>query len=146
MSREYPERPVVGVGVIVWRGDEVLLVRRGREPRKGQWSLPGGAQELGETVREAAVREVREETGLEVEATGIVDVVDSITPGEDGRVRYHYTLVDVLAEWRAGEAAPADDAEAVLWTRLGELGDYRLWRETDRVIRLSAEMRRAAGR
>ena len=103
MSREYPDRPMVGVGVVVWRGPELLLIQRGKPPRKGAWSLPGGMQELGETVRETAVREVREETGLEIDLTHLIDVVDTITRDEDGRVRMQYTLVDFAAEWRAGE-------------------------------------------
>ena len=74
MSREYPDRPFVGVGVVVWRGDNVLLIQRGKPPRIGAWSLPGGAQELGETVRETAVREVREETGVEIDVTHLIDV------------------------------------------------------------------------
>ena len=102
MSREYPDRPFVGVGVVVWRGDNVLLIQRGKPPRIGAWSLPGGAQELGETVRETAVREVREETGVEIDVTHLIDVVDTITRDKDGRVRLQYTLVDFAAEWRLG--------------------------------------------
>jgi len=142
VSRRYPERPFVGVGVVVWRGDEVLLVRRGRPPRQGQWALPGGLQKLGESVFETARREVAEETGLTVETTGLVDVVDSITRDAEGRVEYHYTLVDVAAEWRAGEARAQDDAAAVAWTRPDDLDRFALWRETERVIALSAKQRK----
>lgn len=148
MSREYPARPFVGVGVIVWRGEEVLLVRRGRPPRQGQWALPGGLQDLGETVLEAARREVAEETGVEVRPTAIVDVVDSIHRDGDGRVRYHYTLVDVAAEYVAGEAVARDDAEDVAWVRPRDLdaaAGFDLWAETVRVIARSAEMRKAGG-
>ncbi len=144
MSRSYPPRPLVGVGVVVLRGDEVLLVRRGKAPRRGDWSLPGGAQELGETVFEAAVREAREETGLDVAVVGLVDVVDSITRDAAGAVRYHYTLVDVLAEWRGGEARAAGDAADVAWAPLDRLADYGLWSETVRVIRLAADRRAAS--
>jgi 8-oxo-dGTP diphosphatase len=109
-SRRNPERPVVGVGVVVWRQDQFLLIRRGKEPNKGQWSIPGGAQKLGETIFEAAAREVLEETGLRVTVNRLVDVVDGIMPDEKGGIRYHYTLVDVVAESMEGEPVAADDA------------------------------------
>ena len=140
-DRRYPDRPFVGVGAVIWRGDRVLLIQRGRPPRQGQWSIPGGIQRLGETVFQAARREVREETGLDVDVIDVVAVVDSIQPDDDGRVRYHYTLVDVLAEWREGEAQAGDDAQAIAWVGLDELSRYRLWQETERVIRVAAARR-----
>ena len=140
-TREYPDRPWVGVGVLVWKGDRLLLIRRGRAPRLGQWSLPGGAQGVGETVFEAAAREVLEETGLTVRPTGVVTVVDSITRDEAGAVHYHYTLVEVSAEWVAGEAAAMDDALEVRWAGVEEAVALVPWEETDRVIRLAAERR-----
>jgi ADP-ribose pyrophosphatase YjhB (NUDIX family) len=136
-SRRDSRRPIVGVGVVVWRNDQFLLVRRGKEPNKGQWSLPGGAQELGETVFCAAQREVLEETGLAVTIHGLVDVVDGIMRDEDGKLLYHYTLVDVVAESLQGEPVAADDAEAVSWFTLDELPALALWSETERVIRES---------
>ncbi len=139
MSRAYPERPLVGVGVVVCKGDQVLLVRRAKAPRRGQWSLPGGAQKLGETVRQAAIREVREETGLEVALTTLLDAVDSISRDAAGRVHYHYTLVDFAAEWRAGEPTGRGDAAEARWVARGDLDRYELWEETVRVIGLSAE-------
>ncbi len=139
-SRLYPSRPLIGVGAVVWRDGRVLLVRRARPPRQGQWSLPGGLQRVGETVFAAAEREVREETGIRVAVLGVVDVVDSIERDEAGRVRYHYTLIDVVAAWRGGRLAPADDAADAVWARLGDLGGYDLWRETDRIIRMSYRM------
>lgn len=139
MSRLYPQRPIVGVGAVVWRDDKVLLVRRAKPPRRGQWSLPGGAQEVGETVFQAARREVLEETGLTIEVLGLVEVVDSIEPDDSGRIRSHYTLVDVIAAWRSGEATPGDDADAASWFGLDELPALRLWSETERVIRLAHE-------
>jgi len=102
MSREYPEWPVVGVGVVVLGAEGVLMIRRGNPPRQGQWSLPGGAQKLGETVFDTARRETREETGLDIDVLGLVDVVDSIQADDDGKVRYHFTLVDVFAVVRQG--------------------------------------------
>ena len=141
-ERLYPARPFVGVGAVVFKDRQVLLVRRGRAPRKGLWSLPGGLQEIGETVFAAARREVLEETGLTVEVMELVDVVDSITRDAEDRARYHYTLVDVRAEWRAGEAVAGDDAEAVAWAPLDDLARYDLWAETERVIRLAAAQRR----
>lgn len=145
MSRAYPERPLCGVGVVVWRGDRLLLVRRGKPPRQGRWSLPGGLQELGETVFEAAAREVREETGLSVAVTGLIDVVDLIERDGDGRVRYHYTLTDVSAEWRAGEAVPGDDVAHAEWFKPDTIPTSELWSETVRIIKLSAEMRKRRG-
>lgn len=143
MSRDYPDRPVVGVGAVVWRGERVLLIRRGKPPRAGHWSLPGGAQELGETVIEAARREVREETGLELARVELLTVVDSIERDANGRVCRHYTLVDVTAEAGPGEPRAGDDAAAVGWFTLDELARLGLWEETLRVIRLAAARRRA---
>ena len=140
-SRQNPERPIVGVGVVVWRGDRFLLVRRGKDPNKGQWSIPGGAQQLGETVYAAAAREVWEETGLAVEVCGLVDVVDGIMRDDEGEVLYHYTLVDVLAESPEGEPIAADDAAAVSWFELEDLHTLGLWSETERIIRESVTKR-----
>jgi len=145
MDRTYPERPFVGVGAVVLRRDEVLLIRRAKAPRAGQWSIPGGVQRVGETIQEAARREVREETGVEIEVREIVAVVDSIGRDAAGAVEYHYTLIDVGAEWRAGEARAGDDASEVAWVRLDRLEPYGLWRETVRVILLAAERRADTG-
>jgi len=143
-GRAYPDRPWVGVGVIVWKGEELLLIRRGRAPRLGQWSLPGGAQGVGETVFETAAREVLEETGLTVEPVEVVTVVDAINRDEEGRVQYHYTLVEVAAEWRAGEAVAGDDALEVRWAGVEEALRLVPWEETDKVIRLAAARRAQA--
>lgn len=143
-SRSYPERPFVGIGALVFRGEEVLLIKRGKPPGEGQWSIPGGIQHLGETVREAARREVREETGLEIEVIDVIAVVDSIRRDAKGQVEYHYTLIDVLAEWRNGEAAAGDDAAAIAWVPLDRLEDFKLWHETVRVIQLAAMRRKAS--
>lgn len=141
MSREYPERPVVGVGAVVWRGEKLLLIRRGRPPRLGQWSLPGGAQQLGETLEEAIRREVREETGLGLVAVAFLATVDLIDRDAEDRVRYHYTLVDFTAEAADGEAVPGDDAAAAAWFAPDELAGLGLWAETERIIRVSQSAR-----
>lgn len=139
---DYPNRPLIGVGVIVFKDDRVLLIRRGKPPREGQWSLPGGRQRLGEPVAATAKREVAEEAGIEIEVGGLVDVVDSITRDDAGAVQYHYTLVDVMAEWRAGEAVAGHDAAEVAWADPADLAPYDLWQETRRVIALAVEKRR----
>jgi 8-oxo-dGTP diphosphatase len=121
MKREYPDIPVVGVGAVVLDGNRVLLVRRGQEPLKGQWSLPGGALELGEALEEGIRREVREETGLEVEPVRIVAVLDRISRDEEGRIQYHYVLVDYLCRVTGGSLACASDAVDVKWAAWNEL-------------------------
>ena len=131
----------MAVGVVVWKDDEVLLIRRAKPPRIGEWSIPGGAQELGETVKDTATREVREETGLDVAVTDLIEVVDFIERDNTGRVSYHYTLVDWSAEWRNGEALPSDDVSEIMWVDPAELESYGIWSETVRIIRHSAEQR-----
>lgn len=141
-NRQYPDRPFCGIGVVVWRGDDVLLVRRGRAPRKGDWSIPGGLQELGETVAETALREVLEETGVTVRLTDQLGVVDSVRRDDAGRVEYHYTLIEFAAEWVTGEPVPNDDVDRAQWVPLADLDRYALWDETRRIIALSQELRR----
>ena len=138
---DYPNRPLIGVGIVVFKGDQVLLLRRGKAPREGRWSLPGGRQRLGERVRETAVREVREETGLEVEVTALLDVVDSLTRDGSGQIAYHYTLIDFLAEWQGGKATAGGDAAEVTWADPGDLDRFELWDETVRLIHMAAEHR-----
>lgn len=138
-GREYPDRPVCGVGVVCFKDDLVLLV--GRPAPFAGWSIPGGGQELGETVREAALRELREETGVEARLTGLVDVVDAVRRDASGRVRFHYTLVDFAAEWAAGEPAAGDDALGAEWAPLAEVGRRGLLPETLRVIREAERLR-----
>lgn len=120
-AREYPSAPIVGVGAIVFRGDGVLLVRRGREPLKGEWSLPGGRLELGESLRDGAAREVLEETGLLVTPRVHVETLDRVVRDEDGRVRYHYVLVDFLCDMVGGELSCGDDACDAAWVPIEEL-------------------------
>ncbi len=139
--REYPDRPWVGVGIVVWKEDRILLVRRGRAPRKGEWSIPGGGQALGETVFEAAIREVHEETGLTVRPTAILTVVDSILRDAENRPQFHYTLIEVSAEWVAGEAHAADDVDDVRWVLPAQAIDFVKWDETLRIIELARALR-----
>lgn len=133
-GREYPDRPWVGIGCIVFRGEEVLLVRRGKPPRLGSWSLPGGAQHLGERAEEAARRELREETGIEVGPLALALVVDAISPDPAGRPQYHYTIIDFAAHWAAGEARPGDDAAEVAWALPASLPAYELTEATHQAI------------
>jgi ADP-ribose pyrophosphatase YjhB (NUDIX family) len=136
--RENPTRPWVGIGVLVFRGGDVLLVRRGRPPRQGDWSLPGGAQRLGERAEEAARRELREEAGVEAGPLELLAVVDAITPGEVGAgPRFHYTIIDYLAEWQAGEARPGGDTTEVAWCDSARPEAFGLWPEALRVIALA---------
>jgi len=139
-KREYPDRPYVGVGVIVFRDKEVLLVQRNKEPNKGQWSIPGGSQLLGETASEAAQRELLEETGVKVDRLFLVDVVDAIIPGVEGKIKYHYTLVDYMGQWQSGESRPGDDAKEVRWVRLNELSSYSLLVKTMKIIQKAVAM------
>lgn len=144
-SREYPNRPFVGVGAVVVEGGRILMIKRGKPPRQGDWSLPGGAQKLGEVVDETARREVREETGLDVEVLGLIDVVDSIRKDDDGAVQYHYTLIDVLARPVGGTLAAGGDAMDAKWFARGELDAMKLWSETYRIIDLAIEMEATLG-
>jgi len=138
-DREYPTRPWVGIGVIAFDGDRVLLAQRGKPPRIGSWSLPGGAQHLGETAEAAARRELREETGIEVGRLTLTAVVDAITAEPDGGIRYHYTIIDYCARWTAGEARAGDDVAAVAWAAPGELDGYGLTEAVRQVIALARE-------
>ena len=129
--------PVPCVGVVCLRGDEVLLIRRGTPPRQGEWSLPGGRIEPGERAVDAALRELREETGVEAEITGLLDVVDGIFP-EAGR---HYVLIDYAARWRSGEPVAGDDAVEARFVTLDQARTLVRWDETRRVIQLAAAAR-----
>ena len=133
-NREYPERPFVGVGVVVLRGNEVLLIQRGKAPNKGQWSIPGGKQRLGETIVQAVHRELLEETRVKIKQPALLDVVDVIMPDDKGEIQYHYTLVDYQAEWLSGECRSGDDADAVKWVSFDELNSVGLLKITREII------------
>jgi 8-oxo-dGTP diphosphatase len=134
IRREYPERPLVGVGGVVVDGERVLLVRRARAPLQGEWSLPGGLVELGEPLAAAVRREIAEETGLQVRVEGIVKVLDRITRDKQKRVRFHYVLVDFLCHVEGGTLEARSDASEALWVRLNDLAKYSLRPATLRVI------------
>ena len=120
VSREYPDRPIVGVGGVVVQDGRVVLVRRAKAPRMGEWSIPGGMLELGEKLRDGVAREVEEETGLKVKSAEVLDVFDSIVTDADGRTQYHYVLVDYLCSVTGGELRAASDASAARWATLEE--------------------------
>ena len=135
MKREYPDRPLVGVGAVIVEGDRVVLVKRGHPPLAGEWSIPGGVLELGETVREAAVREAQEETDLAVEPVELLGVFDRVVRDEEKKVRYHFVLVDFLCRRVSGELKAADDAAEARWFTLEEIRMLPLAKDTAEVIR-----------
>ena len=134
MQREYPEKPLVGVGAIIIENSRVVLVKRSHPPLQGQWSIPGGVLEIGEMVRDAAIREAREETGLTVEPGELVGVFDRVLRDPNGRVQYHYVLVDFLCRRVSGELAAAGDAAAARWFTREELPAMNLAEDTLEVI------------
>jgi 8-oxo-dGTP diphosphatase len=139
-DREYPARPIVGIGIVVIKGNTVLLVRRGKPPNIGSWTLPGGAQELGETTEDAARRELLEETGIEVGKLHFAATVDNIRHDETGRVHFHYTIIDFAARWVSGEPVADTDVTEAVWAPLDALDDYGLWSEAHRVIAIAQRL------
>jgi ADP-ribose pyrophosphatase YjhB (NUDIX family) len=124
MRREYPDAPIVTVGLIVRKGDQVLIIQRGKEPSKGRWTIPGGAVELGEALREAGRREIAEECGIDVSVGKVADVFERVVRDGDGRVRYHYVIIDFLADYVSGDIRPATDVDDARWVRKEELGTF----------------------
>lgn len=135
MKRDYPDRPIVGVGAIIIQDHRALVVRRANEPLKGQWSIPGGMLELGEKLREGVLREVREETGLDVEVGDVLDVFDSIFPDADGSFEYHYVLIDFLCKPVGGALLPQTDVDDARWVTSEELDQLHMKPVTMEVIR-----------
>lgn len=155
MAREYPERPVVGVGGVVIEDGRALLIRRGSEPLRGEWSIPGGTLELGESLEQGVARELLEETGLEVRVMELIEVFDRIFEGDEAdaaaagavlekkRPKYHYVIADYLCERVGGEAVAASDVTHVAFAREDELGGYGLTETATRVLRKAFAMERA---
>ncbi len=139
MAREYPAQPVVGVGAVVVRDGRALIVKRAHEPRKGEWSLPGGMLDLGESLVDAARREVKEETGLDVHPGPIIETFDRVHRDPDGRIRYHFVIVDFVCESPQGDPVAGSDAEAVAWVTADELEAYGVNAHAAAVIRKGLE-------
>ncbi|WP_159715587.1 NUDIX hydrolase [Geminicoccus flavidas] len=135
--RDYPNGPIVGVGVVVRHEGRVLLIRRSKPPRAGQWSLPGGRQHLGETVEAAARREVMEETALPLSNCRLLTTVDLIEHDADGQVAWHYTLIDFVADAEHDRAIAGDDAAEAAWFTLEEALATVNWEETRRILRMA---------
>jgi 8-oxo-dGTP diphosphatase len=142
IKRHYPDHPLVGVGAVVFRGEEVLLVRRGQEPARDSWSIPGGLVELGESLEKALARELEEETGIQVKILGISAVLNRIYRDDSGGIPYHYVLVDFLCDYVSGELKAASDIRAARFVSLGELDTYDMPAFTLQVIRRAWEHRR----
>ena len=138
----FPSKPVVGVGAVILDGDRVLLVKRGHEPLKGHWSLPGGRVELGETLEAALVREVREETGLEITTGPVVEVFDRIDRASDGRITYHFVIVDFACAPAGGLLAHASDAEDARWVLVNDLSAYNVTPKATMVIQKAIALAR----
>jgi 8-oxo-dGTP diphosphatase len=134
--REYPSHPISAIGVVIWRGEETLIIRRGKPPGMGQWGIVGGAQEVGETFFEAAIREAQEEAGIVIKPFGIITAIDGITRDATGAVQYHYSIVEINAHWISGDAWPASDVTETRWVTLPELRTMGVWSEMLRVVEL----------
>ncbi len=150
LSRRYPAAPLVGVATAIFRDTgptrdgDVLLVQRGRPPGQGQWGLPGGLLDLGETLRDGAVREVREECGVEIGLGEMVGACEPIEVDDDGRIEYHFVVIDFWAAYATGEPVAQDDAAAVAWVALGEMSKYEMTEKTREVIHKAHKMWQAS--
>ncbi len=126
MKRLYPDQPVVGIGAVIIQDGKIALIKRGNEPGKGKWSIPGGLVELGENLPAAVIRETKEEVCLDVENPQLVDVVDNVDFDEQGKVKYHYVIVDYLVHVKAGTIQAASDAAELRWVSFDEVESYNL--------------------
>ena len=141
-DRRYPKRPLVGVGAIMLRRDRILMAQRGKEPLKGWWSLPGGAVEIGESLKDAVCREVREETGLEIEPLGVLEIFERIMHDDAGAAEYHYVLIDYVCRVKGGKLFPGDDVCAVDWVKRADLDKLQITEGTLGVIEKAFRNRR----
>ena len=144
--REYPERPIVGVGAVIVNDEKVVLIRRKYEPLKGHWSLPGGMVEVGETMEAALAREMLEETGLVVEVGPVIEVFDRIMRDDDERVRYHFVLIDYLCRTTGGTLRAGSDVDAAIWADPAALAEYSLTDKATSIIRRALTLAREAPR
>lgn len=126
MKRLYPDQPIVGVGAVIVHESRILLIQRGNEPSRGKWTIPGGLVELGESLEVAVIRETKEETCLDVENPSQIDVVDNVEFDEDGKVKYHYVIIDYLVHVKGGTVEAASDAAVLLWVPFDDVEDYDL--------------------
>ena len=134
MHRQYPDRPLLGVGAVIVDNGRILLARRTNPPMQGEWSIPGGLVESGETIKEAVIREVREETGLEIEPVQLVEVFERVLRDKEARVQYHFVLIDYLCRLLSGEARAGSDVSDLVWATADELESHSVAEETRRVI------------
>jgi 8-oxo-dGTP diphosphatase len=142
VRREYPERPIVGVGGVVIHNERALLIRRGSAPLEGEWSIPGGMLEVGETILDGVKRELLEETAIEVKVLDLIEVFERVTRDEAGQLKYHFVILDYLCEAVRGDAQAGSDVTDVAWARESELSGYSLTPTATRVIQKAFEMAR----
>jgi 8-oxo-dGTP diphosphatase len=128
LRRQYPKQPLVGVGAVVVCSGKILLEKRKNDPGKGKWSIPGGLVELGENVEQSVIREVKEETGLDVEKPEHIDVVDSITEDENSKIRYHFVIIDYFVKLRSGALKASSDADELRWVQFDQVEEFDLTR------------------
>ena len=126
MKRLYPDQPVVGIGAVIIQNGKLALIKRGNEPSKGKWSIPGGHVELGENLKDAVIRETKEETCLDVENPQLIDVVENVDLDEAGKIKYHYVIVDYLVHVKSGNIQAASDAAELRWVPFDEVENYNL--------------------
>lgn len=144
-SRRYPDRPIIAVGAIVAENGRVLMARRGKEPSYGLWSVPGGAVHLGEDLKAAACREIKEELGIEVELTDVIEIMERVTRDTEGRIQYHYVVIDYLARHVGGEPTPSPEALEVRWIAPEDFPKYEMTRGTAEIILRMLEKGKKAG-
>lgn len=142
--RQYPTRPWVGIGVVVHKGHDILLIKRAKAPNQGLWSLPGGAQDLGETIAQGAAREVCEETGVITKDHTVIDCLDSIHLDADGQVEYHYSLIEVSCLYQSGTLRALDDALDAKWVPFSQIQQLNLPKNTQMIIEKSYLSRKAS--